>query len=195
MNKETLRPAEFWARTRDFLLWISLDKAARGGMTHYVSQNCFGGMMVAWEYYGAVHLHTTNFVQWPNQPMKFFWCGSIPKSKFWPANRANGGEVIVLGPNNCVQTCEAIFWPFCSCNWEYFKVKITQNDSSLCVKSQLASKMLDFDPFLVPITNHLALMAKSQASIQNISLSIASNKNSSSRNVPLINTNISTRGK
>jgi hypothetical protein len=63
------------------------------------------------------------------------------------------------------------------------------------LKNQLACKMLDFDPFLVPITTHPALMAKSQAGIQNISLSFAPNKNSSRGNVPLINTNISTRGK
>jgi hypothetical protein len=55
--------------------------------------------------------------------------------------------------------------------------------------------MLDLDPFLVAITTHLALMAKSQANIQNISLSFASNKNSSGGNVLLINTDISTRRK
>jgi hypothetical protein len=63
------------------------------------------------------------------------------------------------------------------------------------LKSQLACKMLDFDPFSVPITTHPALMAKLQASIQKISLSFAPNTNSSGGNVPLVNTNISTRGK
>jgi hypothetical protein len=63
------------------------------------------------------------------------------------------------------------------------------------LKSQLACKMLDFNPFLGPITIHPALMAKSQAGIQNMSLSFAPNKNSSRGNVSLINTNISTRAK
>ena len=58
----------------------------------------------------------------------------------------------------------------------------------LMFQSQLACKILDFDPFLVSIMTHPALMAKSQASIQNISLSFAPNKNPSGGNVPSIQT-------
>ena len=110
-----------WAITPVFRAKFVVSVAAKVKIRHIWAQqakNTIYSQVSCSNLYGAVHLYTTNFVQWPNWPMKIFWHGNILKSQFWPANRANGGEIIVLRPNNCVQADEVSFQPFCSCNGE-----------------------------------------------------------------------------
>ena len=79
--------------------------------------------------YGAVHLCATNFVQWPSWLTKFLtW--KCTKVKIWPADGANGGGIVILGPNKyCPLACKPDFGLFVIISGKkiwYFEVKTTQ---------------------------------------------------------------------